>query len=1509
MGSTGVEGVDPLRTPARLIDFLAEVTDSATRNPLRDILSRSKAAPDPLVWLDDVPEDIPFRPEAGDGVLLTVAPVPQPPGPPELPEELLGWVDEQFISDPERAEPELFERGPLLSDTPEETELGEPGAAVRREHERWLRQWRAWAERARRTERHRRFYEQLERAAKYMEQRDDEYEFVFAAGLVTWRAANAEIRRHLLTERVTPRLDRNTAKVSVFGGGENRRLEDRALFQGMNVYVADRAKATRTSVVDSGAPLTAESTLQALDEWLGLALDTQVRSDRSWEAPQGDLPSSPVVTASPALLLRPRSQDLIAEAYRRIGEMLRDTNATVPIGLAQLVVDVDSAQRDRWLAEQGASRGDVLGSDPLFPLSANDEQKRVLDLLRTETGVVVQGPPGTGKTHTIANLVSALLARGQRVLVTSQKEQALRVLRDKIPDELQKLCVLLAGGSKDAASELQRGLDALSETVASSDSAALTEQVHRLEFQRHELRKQTARLNKEIGELRAIETRDFGPVVPGYRTDVYTGTLAEIVRNVQSHVEQYGWMPSVPDTAEDVPPLGREECAELHGLLRQDSPAMRARKHQEIPPVNELPTAPELTEHVTAERQARQTADEVDSARARELAKLDEPVLERLDSLVHEAHSALFDCGLPDGDLSAAEEWVARVVRDRFAGRSSGLWGYLVEARDEPERLQQQLQALRFRVEMEPVTPENLGVAMGWSEHGKRLLKYLHAGGRIRGRWPRPKPVQKQAEPFLRAVRVNGRSPATTEELDAALRWLDAEVAAVDLVQKWAEVGVEVSTRGIRATLAELVDNAKRLKQVDHLAEVHRQLSETLSESVALVDLSTPEAFAQVLDAVPAARQRLEVRRAQQQVGRLHDRLRDWTGRAQVCPELSELLEAVADRDAQRYTEGLTLIETARREQQDELRREQLCEVLRKVHPELIDLLENTVEDEGWQQRLHVLPEAWAWSKADRFVRRQRSADRERELVAEFDQAERQLGIVTKKLAGLSATRSCLERMTTEHANALRTYRQHMDKVGAGTGVKAKEYRKAAKSAMHKAKHAVPAWVVPLPTLLETISAERDSFDVVIVDEASQVGLHQLFLLWMAPRVIVVGDDKQCTPGAAGMGTLETLFERLGEYLPELDHDKRLNFTSKSSLYDLLSARSGKDAVVRLREHFRCMPEIINYSSHQFYGDAGTPGLIPLREHSADRLKPLKVTYVEDGYTEGRDTRRRNPAEAERIVETLKVCLDDPTYAGKTFGVVVLQSAGQLAELEKRITTEIGPEQRQERAIRVGSPANFQGDERHVIFLSMLVSETPHAMSATGYQQAYNVAASRAQDQMWLFTSVRAGQLKPNDLRASLLNYMLDPPSIHGKSPALDEVDAANPHPDFDSLLEQRVFRAIKKHGYHVVPQYPVGNRKLDLVISGAGGKLAVECDGWYWHSGIEREQADARRDSELGRMGWETLRIRESEFTLDPDRELARVWRQLEQRGIEPDGRQDGQAEWEPVTLPENDDTPLEDL
>jgi len=193
-----------------------------------------------------------------------------------------------------------------------------------------------------------------------------------------------------------------------------------------------------------------------------------------------------------------------------------------------------------------------------------------------------------------------------------------------------------------------------------------------------------------------------------------------------------------------------------------------------------------------------------------------------------------------------------------------------------------------------------------------------------------------------------------------------------------------------------------------------------------------------------------------------------------------------------------------------------------------------------------------------------------------------------------------------------------------------------------------------------------------------------------------------------------------------------------------------------------------------------------------------------------------------------------------------------------------------------------------VIFLSSVVTGTPRRVNA-GYEQWYNVAATRAEDQMWLFTSVAPADYKPGDLRGSLASYMLDPPSIYGSSPEVTAVSDSQPCEPFESLFEQRVYRAIKQRRYHVIPQVPVGTRRLDLVIVGAGGRLAVECDGHYWHASPDAVASDARRDRELRRMGWEVVRIRESEFEFDQDRELSVLWQRLEDRDIHPDDLREG--------------------
>jgi AAA domain len=511
-----------LQKTTRLMEYFSEITAAVERDPLRDILSDEAGAPDLIIWLDRLPDGVKLVLNSHDDVVLRIRPerlIPEPL-PPEI---LFGWIDSEQPRGVEGPEPSL-RAGRGEADSP--ASPAAPQAEVLQTFTRWHSQWTSWRRDQQRIQARRALYENLEQAAKTQEQHDDEYELVLGLGLLRWQSPDGEaIRRHLLTEVVAPRLDRVTAEVSVSQASGRRRLEDREILGDQDGYRADRGHALRREVCDADASPLRLELMPQLHALLADCLEVPVHPADPRASVTGSLPATPTLSPSPALIIRRRSRALLAETFRKIVEALREPGAPVPVGLAQLVVDTEPEQRNRWLRAQGALSGDVLGADPLFPLQANSEQMHVMDLLRTETCVVVQGPPGTGKTHTIANLVSALLARGQRVLVTSQKDQALRVLRDRIPPDLRDLCVLLTGGSKDAATELKRGLDALSAAVASPTTAALAERIDGLTEQRHVLRSRAAQLNHEVAQLRGIEQLSHEPLAPEYSRDRYRGTL------------------------------------------------------------------------------------------------------------------------------------------------------------------------------------------------------------------------------------------------------------------------------------------------------------------------------------------------------------------------------------------------------------------------------------------------------------------------------------------------------------------------------------------------------------------------------------------------------------------------------------------------------------------------------------------------------------------------------------------------------------------------------------------------------------------------------------------------------------------------------------------------------------------------------------------------------------------------------------------------------------------------
>jgi very-short-patch-repair endonuclease len=1441
---------------ARLVEFLRQLA-TVRQSTVSDV-----AQYEMVCWLDDLPTSSDVLMEAGPGeVALSVDAVTSEP-PPPVPASLRGQVQGEDLTNSDLEEPRLVRPH----------ELNDESVASFRF---WIDQWQVWAEADRRVAKQRGWHKSLLQAARKLDQHDDEYELVLATGLLSWDTpGNGRIFNHLLHAPARTVVDDISGRVDVLIDPEAvARLSDRDLLHGTHGFESAAADAIRRELRGTPAVPLGDDTKQLLTEWRRLALDHCHEYEHVLRRPSAPATAA-TLTFAPALVLRKRDQQALIQYYDRMLEALSGPDAAAPLGLAQLLTPLEAEERLDWLTSEGASSGSELGSDPLFPLPANPEQRQIMDRLRGDNGVVVQGPPGTGKTHTIANLISALLARGQRVLVTSQKGQALRVLHDKLPAEVQQLCVSLTDVKRGGSSELDRSVAEISRRFDGYSPEATQRQIHDLATRRHGERQRVSHVKEQIRALREAETYQHGEIASGYR-----GTLARIVEQVQLERPSFSWFSTpMPASAPPQAPLTAGEAIELVHLLVAATPQRESRRDQFLPDLGTLPGATEIGALVGAESAAAGRASAAESAMSAQLSRLDETMLASLEHKIADFHRALADAGLAGDRITWPNDWRHKALADYLAGRDTAVWQHVASLHNEITTAQSMLQATTMRDVTLPTFDDTGSNSLVGQLSAAQELRTEFAGGyRLKKRFKSD--AQKRAELILEHALVDGSPAVDVERLDVIIARLGAEQRCRTLSTHWAVVGVNIEpSLPVLVRLARLLEAANALEHIHRAIELRDELIHTLTGRQMPIPLRSIDEWQMFTDALEGVRLRLQAEQATLTISQQQERLVGLTKGAGVAPpEALDLLQALDERDVDAYHDALQDIARAHQQQQDQQSCDELLSRFGHAHPALAAAIADSATDPDWERRLARLPEAWAWATAATFVDAQRDPGLEARLEADLDDATARTAQLTAELAAAEAWGQCLSRMNARQAQALRAYQQLMSDRGKGSGKWAHRFERSARDAMFEARDAVPGWIMPLAEVLHTIPPDPNSFDVVIVDEASQAGLDALFLLWLAPRVIVVGDDRQCTPSQVSHGALQPIFDKLDDHLSDVPEYLRLSFTPKSSLFSLLSTRFG--SVVRLREHFRCMPEIIDWSSRQFYSDQP---LVPLRQYGADRLPPLKTSHVADAYTEGANASLTNRVEAAAIVSQIVACTQDPAYDGKTFGVVVLQGSGQVRLIDSLLETALDTDERERRRLRVGIAPDFQGDERHVVFLSMVVAESRRAMTAQPDQRRFNVAASRAQDQLWLFHSVTPDLLSPDDLRRSLLSYMVNPPAPR-LDIALDDVVPDAKHPSFDSLFEQRVFLHIKQRGFLVTPQYEVNGRRIDLVITGTEGRLAVECDGDAWHSSPEQRAADFERELELKRAGWEFWRVRESEFYYDSVDSLADLWQTLERRGINP--------------------------
>lgn len=151
-----------------------------------------------------------------------------------------------------------------------------------------------------------------------------------------------------------------------------------------------------------------------------------------------------------------------------------------------------------------------------------------------------------------------------------------------------------------------------------------------------------------------------------------------------------------------------------------------------------------------------------------------------------------------------------------------------------------------------------------------------------------------------------------------------------------------------------------------------------------------------------------------------------------------------------------------------------------------------------------------------------------------------------------------------------------------------------------------------------------------------------LLAWYMADQVVVVGDDQQVTPDDVG-SSVAGMQGLIATYLNDIPN--RHLYDGQQSTYHF--AQTAFRGTVQLREHFRCVPDIISFSSDLSYNWE----IRPLRPAEAAPIRPHVIPYRVEGASRDGDT---NQEEARHIAALIQAVCEEPEYEGKTLGVISL---------------------------------------------------------------------------------------------------------------------------------------------------------------------------------------------------------------------------------------------------------------
>lgn len=787
--SNEIAEMSPERDKAiRLLTYLKDLC------ALRTTQVRNVKTFDQVFWLSDLPRHRlcrsaiwrltdPSSPTSGQHVDPWIEiRKPALKSPPELPDELEPWIKDEELTDSSLSEPGFYEQIPLSALQGDSGNTDPNALASINDYphvfDKWVNyveEWKPWADEDRELQKVQKAYNQLFNIYQRQEKLGEQYEVIVGAGLLLWTSPNSgEIKRHILAIQARIEFDRVRGIMSAGPAldGPQPMLECSMLETTDRPNPNDLTDIENDAISLDGDPWDAvglERVLRGFANSLPIAGDYGPSLEHA-----GGVSEKPVVRLTPALILRKRTRRTFEDFYRQIIDQIKD-GEEIPENIRRIIDIVDdspSEEKEGVEIEAGTTTATLSDIELYFPLPANDEQKRIVQKVEHRRGVLVQGPPGTGKSHTIANLICHFLAKGNRILVTSETPRALEVLRSKLPREIEELCVVWLGSGPDSQKALEKSVIGITQRKAnwnaSKELNLIDQFAHRLDAER----KEQARLRHD---LRACKESDIyqHPSVFGR----YSGTLQQIAVQINQDRDRFQWFADRPRDEID-PVVTADDLLKMVQIHRKRTSELDEQLKSRLFPLEQLIQPNEFCRVVEAEKKANLAHKEAQDKRTypgyAQLAALDREKREAVKRMIEGILAT------QDTLSKHFHSWVERASRE-ISGDQDRVWRQILASTiDHIDHIEHRLNE-HSTLDVTGLDAKDLRLV---EEHATALKKHLKMGKGL-GFWFVRARVVKDGLYLVKSVTVNGKPCNNLQTLNQLTAWIEISARIKTLGDLW----------------------------------------------------------------------------------------------------------------------------------------------------------------------------------------------------------------------------------------------------------------------------------------------------------------------------------------------------------------------------------------------------------------------------------------------------------------------------------------------------------------------------------------------------------------------------------------------------------------------------------------------------------------------------------------------------------------------------------------------------